>query len=179
MTKTKENKDITDIVPQSEIDEIFTELTSQDPKSKLYKFCLYYLFGFPMEVCAKKAGYSKTYGYKIVEKYKKQPKLRQSVDQILNMFPDRYRAVCKMRLPQIAEIEGKALQEYEDNPKLAIDKPQLLKQVKQGGGVDLSEAVQPPKPPTINIQELKVFWDNALPHQDPKPIEGEIIEDTD
>ena len=81
--------------------------------------------------------------------------------------------------PSDSRDRGQSPSGIRGNPKLAIDKPQLLKQVKQGGGVDLGEAVQPPKPPTINIQELKVFWDNALPHQDPKPIEGEIIEDTD
>jgi hypothetical protein len=152
--KSNNTEGITDLVPQNELDDILKDLTNKDPKSKLYKFCSYWLFGYPIKVCANKAGYSEAYGYKIVQRYKKQPKLRQSVDQILNMFPERYRSVCKLRLPQIAEIEGKALQRYEDKPKLAIDKPQLLKQIKQGAGVDLGD-IDTPKGPTINIQAME------------------------
>jgi len=151
---SNDNKQITDLVPENVLDEVLTDLTNKDPKSKLYKFCTYWLFGFPIKVCAAKVGYSEAYGYKIVQRYKKQPNLRQSVDQILNLFPERYRSVCKLRLPQIAEIEGKALQEYEDKPKLAIQKPQLLKQIKQAGGVDLSEA-DTPKSTTINIKTIE------------------------
>ena len=54
----------------------------------------------------------------------------------------------------MAEIEGKALQEYEGNPKLAIDKPQLLKQVKQAGGIDLNEQGVP-MAPAINIKSIE------------------------
>ena len=43
--------------------------------------------------------------------------------------------------------------EYKENPKLAIDKPQLLKQVKQGAGV-LSEDHKP-APNVINIKYLQ------------------------
>ena len=152
--KDNDSKDITDLVPQSELDSIFTELTKAKKNTKQSIFYLYWLFGFPVKSCADKAGYAESYGYKLVEKYKKVPKLRQSVDQILNMFPERYRSVCKLRLPQIAEIEGKALQEYENKPKLAIQKPALLKQVKQAGGIDLGEP-DTAKPITINIKSIE------------------------
>lgn len=137
--KNNDNEQITDIVPQNELDNIFTELTKDKKDSKQSIFYLYWLFGFPVKTCADKAGYAESYGYKLVEKYKKVPKLRHMVDEILSMFPERYKSFCKLRLPQIAEIEGKALQEYEKKPRLAIDKPQLLKQLKQGSGVDLGD----------------------------------------
>ena len=31
------------------------------------------------------------------------------------------------------------MQKYQEKPELAIDKPQLLKQLKQAGGIDFSE----------------------------------------
>jgi len=152
--KSNGNKDITDLVPQNELDNIFTELTKQKKNSKQSIFYLYWLFGFPVKSCADKAGYAESYGYKLVEKYKKVPKLRQSVDQIIGLFPERYKAVCKMRLPQVAEIEGKALAKYDKKPELAIEKPQLLKQVKQAGGVDLGD-IDTPKGPVFNIKNLE------------------------
>jgi len=179
MAKTNDTETTTDIVPQDELDEIFTELTRQDPKSKQYKFYLYYLFGFPIKTCANKAGYAESTGYAMVQKYKKQPKLRHKVDQILNMFPEQYRAICKLRLPQIAEIEGKSLDEYEKKPRLAIDKPQLLKQLKQAGEVDLGEPTAPPKA-TINVKELRVFMKQFAPdHSKPIPIPDAEVSDTD
>ena len=73
------------------------------------------------------------------------------------MFPQRYKSVCKLRLPQVAEIEGKALQEYEDNPKLAIDKPQLLKQVKQGAGVIGDDESPRPDLKTVTVRVQQFF----------------------
>jgi len=131
-----------------------------------------------MQTCVDKAGYAKSYGYKLVEQWKNKPNLRHKVDQILNMFPEQYHAICKLRLPQIAEIEGKALDEYEKKPRLAIDKPQMLKQLKQGAGVDLGEA-PPPRPVTINIGDMKLFWDSRKPQHLKKPevINAEVIKE--
>ena len=169
-----DNKKITDVGPQNELDNIFTELTKDKKDSKQSTFYLYWLFGFPIKTCADKAGYAESYGYKLVEKYKKVPKLRHRVDEILNMFPERYKSFCRLRLPQIAEIEGKALQK----PQLAIDNPQLLKQIKQGGGVDLNETAPTPKAQTINVTFIRSMFDSINPYTKDKPkvINAEVID---
>ena len=168
--KTNKVTTITDVIPEKELDDIFTELTKQKKNSKQSIFYLYWLFGFPVKTCADKANYAESYGYKLVEKYKKVPKLRRSVDEILNMFPERYRSVCKLRLPQIAEIEGKALDEYENKPKLAINKPALLKQVKQGAGVLTEE--DRPVGTTININEVQKLMFQVIQERDLLPGVG-------
>jgi arylsulfatase A len=58
---------------------------------------------------------------------------------------------------------------------------QLLKTVKQAGGIDLNEQAPAPKQPSITIENLKVFWQNMLPGMvdKPKPIDAEVIEDTE
>jgi hypothetical protein len=174
MTKKRnDNRDLTDVVPQDALSDIFTTLTKDKKDEKRMTFYLYWLFGFPIKTCANVSGYSESYAYNLVHAYKKQPKLRHKVDEILDMFPERYKSFCKLRLPQIAEIEGKALQEYESDPKLAIRQPQLLKQVKQAGGVDLNEQAQPPKGPTINISECRVWYQQFLP---PDPSKKDIAD---
>jgi hypothetical protein len=174
--KNNKNSEITDIVPENELDNLFTELTKDKKDSKQSTFYLYWLFGFPIKTCADKAGYAESYGYKLVEKYKKLPKLRHKVDGILNMFPERYKSFCRLRLPQIAEIEGKALQKYEDKPQLAIDKPQLLRQVKQAAGVDMNEVAPMKNVVTINYAELRLIHSDLDPNRNVE--EAEVITDT-
>ena len=177
--KTNDNKpkDLTDIVPESVIDDLFTSLTQGKGHEQQNTFYLYWLFGLPIKTCANKAGYAESYGYSLVEKYKKQPKLRHRVDEILGMFPEHYKSHCKLRLLQIAEIEQKALDEYEKKPRLVIDKPQLIKQVKQAAGVDLNENAPSPKTPTINIRELLLFHSGCMPElPEPEKIQdAEVI----
>ena len=167
--KSNDNKQITDLVPESELDNIFTSLTKGQKNKKLMTFYLYWLFGFPIKTCAETSGYSESYGYNLVQKYREQPNVRHRVDEILNMFPERYKSVCKLRLPQIAEVEAKALDEYAENPRLAIDKPQLLKHLKQSASV-LDADVQYQGPTTIqvaNIQQLMLQF-----HEGAKSLDG-------
>jgi hypothetical protein len=160
-----------------EVEEIVHNVATIKGSTKKQRFHMYRMFNLPIKTCAKLAGYSDEYGYQLVREYKYNPKVRHSVEQILSDMPEAYRSVCRIRLPQIANIEGKALQEYENDPKLAIDKPQLLKQVKQAGGVDLNEHVQPPKAPTINIKEFLLFHESLMPKLPTKDVEeGEIID---
>lgn len=168
--KSKNTKALTIKDIQPDLDNIFSSLTKEQKDKKRMMFYLYWLFGFPIKSCAKLAGYSESYSYNLVQKYSNQPKLRQRVDEILNLFPEQYRAVCKLRLPQIAEIEAKALGEYEDKPRLAIDKPQLLKQLKQGSGVDLADNPGPPPPMTFNVKEMRLMV-SALAPDHAKPPE--------
>jgi hypothetical protein len=128
------------------------------------------MFNLPIRTCAILAGYNKDYGYKLVEEYRKSPEIRQTVEQIINDMPEAYRSVSKMQLVQIAEIEGKELAEYKANPRPAIDKPHLLKQVKQGAGV-LSDDERP-APTFINIEGVRNLMLQA--HQEPMKKTSEI-----
>jgi hypothetical protein len=136
-----------------DIEEVVCNVIGQKKGSRKQKFHLYRMFNLPIRTCAILAGYNKDYGYKLVAEYRKSPKIRHTIEQIINDMPEAYRSVCKMRLVQIAEIEGKAMVEYKDDPKLAIHKPQLLKQVKQGAGV-LGDDEQRPLP-VIDIKSVQ------------------------
>lgn len=160
------------------VEEIVHNVATIKGSTKKQRFHMYRMFNLPIKTCAKLAGYSNEYGYQLVREYKYNPKVRHSVEQILSDMPEAYRSICKLRLPQIAEIEGKALLEYDNDPRLAIDKPQLLKQVKQAGGVDLSEQAPPPKAPTINIREIRLIHQDLMPDRYKKDVEEAEIIDT-
>ena len=132
--------------------------------SKKQRFHMYRMFNIPIITCAKLAGYKESYGYQLVREYRNDPIAREKVSRILSDMPEAYRSICKMRLASIAEIEGLALQKYHEDPQRAIDKPQLLKQVKQAGGIDLNE-VGLQGQPTINIgvlENLQVIMGGAI-----------------
>jgi len=138
----------------AEVAEAILQTKNVNPKDqKQTRFFLLWFMGVSPTVAATMAGYCKDYGYRLVQKYRKNTKLRAHVEQIANIFPDRYRSVCKLRLAEMAEIEAKALQAYKDDPLLAISKPALLKQIKQGAGI-LSDDVPGPSP-QISIASVK------------------------
>lgn len=160
------NKDSTALVKSNDVEKIIDESALEtveailsakkhdDKHKKWLKFHLLRMFNVPTQLSAKIAGYHENYGYRLLNKYRNQPKIRESLKRFINDLPDDYRNVCALRLPQVAAIEGKVLQKYEKDPKLAIDKPQLLKQIKQGAGIDLHEG-QTPTVGTININVAK------------------------
>jgi hypothetical protein len=143
--------DVDEIDP--DIEEVVCNVIGQKKGGRKHKFHLYRMFNLPIRTCAILAGYNKDYGYKLVAEYRKSPKIRHTIERIINDMPEAYRSVCKLRLAEVAEIEGCALREYKGNPKLAIHKPQLLKQVKQGAGV-LGDDEQRSLP-LININAVK------------------------
>jgi hypothetical protein len=157
--KDKNNCKNLELVPSDvagidpDIEEVVCNVIGQKKGSRKQKFHLYRMFNLPIRTCAILAGYNKDYGYKLVAEYRKSPKIRHTIEQIINEMPEAYRSVCKLRLAEVAEIEGCALREYKGNPKLAIHKPQLLKQVKQGAGV-LGDDEQRPVP-IINIKSVQ------------------------
>jgi hypothetical protein len=137
------------------IEEVVTNVIDQKKGGRKQKFHLYRMFNLPVKTYAILAGYNKDYGYKLVEEYRNTPKIRHTIEQIINDMPEAYRSVCKMRLLQISEIEGAALREYQDIPQKAIDKPQLLKQIKQGAGVLADD--DKPAITYINIKKLQAL----------------------
>jgi hypothetical protein len=110
--------------------------------------------GSPVTTCAQLAGYSKAYGQKLISKYKHNPKLRNRIDEIAGMMPERFRTLTQPRLATICEIEGAALQKYLDSPELAINKPKLLRDMKIA-----ARALEPdaPRQPSINVGTIQVI----------------------
>ena len=144
--KTKKTKETTDLVPINPMESVEVLMNTKEylPKDeKLIRFHLLRMFGVPIQSSAKIAGYSEQYGYNLVEKYKNQDKPRRTLERFVSTMPGDYKNLCKLRLPQIAQIEAKVLDEYALDPKLAIDKPQMLKHIKQSSGaLDVDGAVK-------------------------------------
>jgi len=147
------NNENTELIDPA-IEEVIDNVITLKKGSKKQRFHMYRMFNLPIKTCAKLSGYKPSYGYQLVREYRNNPNVARSVQQIISDMPEAYRSICRLRLAQVSEIEGKALDEYEDDPKLAIEKPQLLKQVKQAGGVDLGEKDTPPAT-TINIKAIE------------------------
>jgi hypothetical protein len=161
---TKKNNDTKEL-STSTVDDAVASILA-DPKSnkkqkKVDKFCLYLAFGYPVEVCAKLSGCSMSWAYKLHAKYAKDTKmLAERIAEITGQSKDRFHQVSLLRLPQIAQIHGKALKEMEDDPKLAIEKPQLLRQVMNAAGV-LDEVLVTPSI-QINLAILQQSQEQLL-----------------
>jgi hypothetical protein len=111
--------------------------------------------GFSPHQAALKAGYSKSYASSgVYQKLKKSERLQTKIMQAGPMLARSYRRFTQAALPEIAEIEANALGEYRKDPKLAITRPALLKQVKIAAGV-LNDDQRPPTP-KINIGKLQI-----------------------
>ena len=122
------------------VSSVLSEKKVDDPRAKYF---LFRILGLPPQIAAKACDYHPDYGYKLDKKFRNDQKLRSLVKRITGAIPEQYKALCKLRLVDIAEIEMKALAEYKENSLLAIEKPQLLKQIKQGAGVLLDEDARP------------------------------------
>jgi hypothetical protein len=157
--------------------ELAARLIDSREGNSINAFFVYYFFGLPPKECAALAGYTPSYGYKLIHKYRHIPKFRHTVDEFLKTMPDRYQSICKARLIEVCDIEGAALKEYRHNPKLAIDKPQLLKHIKQGAGAMDRDEFEG-KTLTVNIQEIRNFLverdDDRLP--DKHTIDVKVID---
>ena len=166
MTKTTKNKKSTkkqDIsnkdvsLTENDIAEVVSALleTKKVPKQQQSrsKFYLSMFMGLSAPVAAKLAGFSESYGYKLMTLYRRDIKIRAHIEQLSGLFPERYRSICKLRLAEMAGIEAAALEEYKKDPQLAIKRPALLKQIKQSAGL-LGDNT-PGVAPTINIAAVQ------------------------
>ena len=141
--------------------EIIEGVIGQKKASRSVKYHLYRLFGLDTEGASRLAGLAIKSGYDLNHRLKNNDHEYQKLQTFLGGFPDRYRDLCRARLLQLSEIEGKALEEYRKDPRLLIDKPQLAKQVKQGAGVLLGEDIRQVIP-LINIEEMRVLIQTKL-----------------
>ena len=133
--------------------EVVENVVGEKKADKETKFFLYHFLGLPAPLSAKLAGYAPSTGYGLVYRFKKNPMLREKLAQIVNVVPDQYRQLCKLRLAKISEIEAKILDEMYKNPQEAMRHPKVLRELKLAAGA-LDET---PERPTIQIQQLQVY----------------------
>jgi len=152
--KTKKSNENIALIDQDMMDQVVADLSVNSKDKKRDKFIALWIMGLSAYEAARKAGYSESYARSGVQKQLKRSKnLRERIKDFAKQGPERYRQLCQLRLATIAEVEGAALQEYRDNPRLVINKPQLLRQLKQSGGV-LSDDTGPFVPSRTTIQIL-------------------------
>ena len=149
-------------MPIDMAEEVVTNVLRDNKDDRQAKYFLYRICGLSPRISSRLCNYNEDYGYKLDRKFREDLNLRTRIEQITGVIPEQYKALCKLRLIEVADIEGKAMAEYLENPKLAIDKPQLLKQVKQGAGV-LSDD-EGPANTFINIEKIQALMLQA--HQE-------------
>ena len=118
-----------------EVEEIVNSIIQLKKGNRKHRFHLYRMFNLPISSCARLAGYSANHGYRLVKEFENSGKTRRTVEKFLNSMPESYKGICKLQLARISQIESAALEAYENDPKLVINRPALLKQVKQGAGI--------------------------------------------
>ena len=124
------------------------------------KFFMLHTLGIPTVEAATALGYKPNYGYDLVYQLKNNSKWRHRVSQIIESLPDVYKSICKVQLLNIAEVERKALEKYAEDPELAINKPQLLKHMKQTAGVIGDDFG--PTPPQIPISQIQILIQQGM-----------------
>jgi len=164
MTKTNDNKDVTDIVPKEE--------GSIEPKPSKEDLFIRNLFLYKtVKEAAIKAGYTKNTASSTVYVKLKNERFKNKIRE----YAINNDLLC---LPKIAFIEEQVLDHLVKNP---LDLPKFrhtVKEKKRIAGILQPDALPEP-PPTINIESLKVFWQGVFPDKpEPKPIDDAEIIDT-
>jgi hypothetical protein len=161
MVKKKKNGDKNELVSIDITHEIISNLVTRAKATNKYKFYLYRMFGFSTGEACKATGLKVSYGYRLNHELKNDPQIRGNLERVLVKFPDHYRNLCRARLIEIAEVEGKALDEYQRDPRLAIKSPKLLRDIKNSAGA--IEHDIPMIQTNINIASLHSFLEDLLP----------------
>ena len=123
-----------ELVVLNETSEAILKRTGARDEDKRMRFYSRWICGVPASRAAKDVGYSECYGRNLVEQIKKDPAIQAKVQRLLQFMPEQYRRATASLLPEIAAIEGAALDIYKQDPARAIDKPQLLKHLRQVTG---------------------------------------------
>ena len=111
---------------------------------------------YSVKKACEEVGISNVYGHKINRMWATDPKFRSRIMKKLDKYPDDYKDACKALLPTILKTEVKGLEAMADDPTLAVKHPQLLKQMKMGAGVDLSD-----NPPSV-VQHVNIEFMQQL-----------------
>lgn len=139
--KAEKSNNITDIVDSEVVEEVIAEVISDSKDKKTDKFILLWLLGYSAKAAALSVGYAKSYAESGIQKRLKTPKLRERLEQITQVMPERYRSLCRLRLADVAEIESGVLEAMKTNPDKALRHPQILKQIKQSSGALADEGI--------------------------------------
>lgn len=148
--------------------------TGRDVKAD--KFCLYLAFGFPIETCAKLSGCSMSWAYRLHAKYgKNTKKLVERIAEIAGQAKEQYQVLTKLKLPLIAQLDDLGIAEYRENPRLIVEKPGLLRQLKQVSGVIEDESVAPR---FVSIENLQIIQNYIHEQQSvsSQQVEAEVID---
>lgn len=95
---------------------------------------------------------------RIMKKLRTNARFRQKVEALRERLRQNYVNATVATLPVISEIEQKALAEYKDDPKLAIDKPKLLRDLRSVAGVQVDAVVvQQNSVSNVMIDRLQVL----------------------
>jgi len=153
--KSNQNKDIMGLVDPNDVDEVIGQVASTSKDRMRDKFILYWLLGYSVRSAGIAAGYkaSTVHSGKLY-KWLKSSIVKERLEKISGVIPEKYRALCRLRLTDVGEIEASVLKLMKDDPEKALRHPQMLKQVKQAAGV-LVEEVIPAQ--TVNIESLKIM----------------------
>jgi hypothetical protein len=151
--KDKARNNNKSLIPVDTAEEIVANVLCENKDDRQAKYFLYRICGLSPRISARLCNYNEDYGYRLDRKFRDDLNLRTRIARITNQIPEQYKALCKLRLVDIAEIEGKALAEYKEDPKLAISKPTLIKQLKQGAGVLTEDEIKPA--PLVNIKGIR------------------------
>lgn len=158
--KPKNSNDITDIIDPNTVDEVMATILTTSNDERRDKFILYWLLGYNMKTAALAAGYKQSYAESGIQKaMRDSPILRERIEKITSVMPEKYKALCRMRLPDVAEVEGGVIKLMKDDPEMAMKHPQVLKQMKQAAGVLVDEVI-PLQP--VSIKTLKILQNISL-----------------
>jgi len=170
-TLIKKDNDITDIVDSDIVDEVVAEIISTSNSKRKDKFILLWLLGHSAKSAALSAGYSASYSASGIQRaLKHSNSLRERIEKITAVMPERYRALCRLRLGDIAEIESEVLKKMKDSPEKAMKHPQLLRQLKVAAGVIGDDNM--PVQQTYNIGQVQALILQGLQSENNKEIEG-------
>jgi hypothetical protein len=111
--------------------------------------------GIPRSRAAELVGYkSRTQGTRVMEKARRNPRFKAKLIELHDRMREAYIGSKVASLPILSEIESAALEEYKADPRLAIEKPKLLRDLRIVSGVQTPEgAVQ--NNLSINIEALQ------------------------
>jgi hypothetical protein len=97
--------------------------------------------GAKQTTAAKVLGIKPMQASRIMKKLRTNARFRQKVEALRERLRQNYINHTVATLPVLAEIEQKALSEYKSDPKLAIEKPKLLRDLRTVAGAQLPDGV--------------------------------------
>jgi len=173
-TTGKKIKKLNTIIDPEDGAKVITELVGKDGDPRWGKFLAYHLFGATAFRAALNAGYPRSFAKSGVYKWLEKPETRAQIEGILGNLPQRYRDICRLRLVDVAEVEGALLEKLKSEPEKLLRNPAIVRQIKETAGAIPRE--QGPQVQNIDIQSLQVLVAKAIPDLvQPRVIDAKVI----